>query len=312
MLKSANAENKTLKAIKKFDNLVLITAIIICFIAFLIEGLKLIFKDILLQIDYSLISSIFLFSISSHFLIRTIIENHIIKQQESIEDFNKHLIKSLNEISCLSKSNIEISNKLLYEGYNNTKNIINSLSGVEIKYFENINDVDIYISKKILNAQKSVYDLNWQDYLASNPRYRNVVDKEYAENEIDKSIIKFCNPKNKLRLYKEIFSFTYPKNLAKMLKHVTYGDTYNCSYYDNTIENKKFPKLQFVVIDEIEVIFVSSAYIPNLCAINNKRIAQIFSTYFEQAWNLSIKIKEKNIIHENVIKDIKIRNNYVD
>lgn len=74
-----------------------------------------------------------------------------------------------------------------------------------------------------------------------------------------------------------------------MLNHIKYGDVYCCSYYENKDINTRFPKLQFVVIDDREVVFVSSAYKPNLCSIKNTRIASIFCNYFEQAWELSKK-----------------------
>lgn len=71
--------------------------------------------------------------------------------------------------------------------------------------------------------------------------------------------------------------------------------------------NTRFPKLQFVVIDDREVVFVSSAYKPNLCSIKNTRIASIFCNYFEQAWELSKKIKDRNQVDDDLIKEISER-----
>lgn len=106
-------------------------------------------------------------------------------------------------------------------------------------------------------------------------------------------------------MYKEIFTFSYPKNLGKMLEHLNYGDDYSCSFYDNKEPNIKFPKLQFVIIDDYEVIFVSSAYKPNLCSIKNRRIVSIFCSYFEQAWELSQVIKDGTTVNQPLIDDIK-------
>ena len=45
-----------------------------------------------------------------------------------------------------------------------------------------------------------------------------------------------------------------------MLEHLSYDSNYSCRYFDNKEEKTKFPKIQFVIIDEEEVIFVSSSY----------------------------------------------------
>lgn len=184
-----------------------------------------------------------------------------------------------------------------------TKKIIDSLKGVEINLFEKIEEVDLYIAHRIQVAKKSVYDLNWQDHLEKNPNPRNPIDREYTENEIDRCIKEFCSEPT-AKVYREIFTFSNNRNVQKMDVHMTYGDKYSCSYYDN-ITNQKFPKLQFVIIDDEEVIFVSSAYRPNFCAIRDKRIVSIFNHYFEQSWELSDIIKDgKNLNHE-VLKTIK-------
>lgn len=75
---------------------------------------------------------------------------------------------------------------------------------------------------------------------------------------------------SKPKIYKEIFTFSYPKNLGKMITHLDYGEVYSCSYYENLELDRKFPKMQFVVIDDEKVIFVSSSYQPNLCSIKKQ------------------------------------------
>ena len=230
-------------------------------------------------IDYSFLACILLFAITIHFIASAFLEMDLMKKHQ------------------------DISTKI----DSSTKTIINSLKGVEIKLFDEIADVDIYISQRILSANKNVYDLNWQDFHKSNPNPRNPAVKEYTESELDKSIKEFCAD-NKSKVYREIFTFSYQKNFQKMLTHITYGDKYSCSYYDN-IKHPRFPKLQFVIIDDEEVIFVSSAYRPHFCAIRDKRIVSIFNNYFEQAWTLSKVIKDKYDIKHDIIE--KIRTAYI-
>jgi hypothetical protein len=199
----------------------------------------------------------------------------------------------------LLKKNQDLSTKLDIA----TKTIIDSLRGVEITLFDKIEDVDMYIAHRITVAKKSIYDLNWQDHLDKNPNPRNPVDREYNENAIDRSIKGFCL-ENSAKVYKEVFTFSHSRNFQKMEAHIAYGDKYSCSYYDNLLK-PKFPKLQFVIIDDEEVVFVSSAYRPNFCAIKDKKIVSIFNNYFEQAWEFSDKIKEGKFLDNETFNKIK-------
>lgn len=270
-------KNAKEKIIKIADIVTISTAIIISVIAFIIDGYNS-YVDNNTKIDYAFVATTLLLAIAIHFILVGFFENEMSNQQKKLTDALEQSVST----------------------------IINSLNGVEVIFFEDINKVDMYIAERILTATECVYDFNWQDYIPINPYHRNISDKEFAANKIDLSIKSFCSKKAaKPRIYREIFTFSYPRNIGKMLTHITYGDAYCCSYYDNKRPNTKFPKLQFVVIDDKEVIFVSSAYKPNLCSIKNIRIASIFCNYFEQAWELSKIIKDRDKINNNVINDIK-------
>lgn len=261
------------KVIRTVDVTILIAVGVICAIYFCLElfGFK--------KVDFALMSFILLLAITLHFIAAIFLEMDLLTKHQDIS------------------TKIDTS----------TKTIIDSLKGVEIKLFDKIEDVDFYIAQMITSAKKSVFDLNWQDYLKSNPNPRNPVVREYTENAIDKSIKEFCS-ESSAKVYREIFTFSHTKNFQKMLTHITYGDKYSCSYYDN-IKHPRFPKLQFVIIDDEEVIFVSSAYKPHFCAIRDKRIVSIFNNYFEQAWTLSKVIKDKDDIKHDIIE--KIRTAYI-
>ena len=60
---------------------------------------------------------------------------------------------------------------------------------------------------------------------------------------------------------------------------------YRARIYDNTRKGyRKFPKIQFVVIDEEEVIFISSGY--EYCfSVKNKKTASVFLKYALMAWD---------------------------
>lgn len=189
--------------------------------------------------------------------------------------------------------------------------IIESIRGVEKRDFQLITDVDAYVAKRIKDAKFSVKDLNWQDFkiIASN----NITDnRQITDDAIDDSIKYFCKKMQRNKDLKKkaeyIEIFTFPdsniSNLEKMKNHLEFGDIYSCSYYE-TKDVLKFPKLQFVIIDNLEVIFVSSEYSGFFCSIKDKNIINICNNYFMQSWTLSTKIKFKNqIAKDDVIKAI--------
>lgn len=227
------------RIIKITDIITIVVAIIISVIAFIIDGYNS-YVDNGVKIDYAFVATSLLLAIAIHFILVGFLEDEITSRQ-------KELTQGLEQA---------------------VGTIIDSLNGVEVIFFDDINEVDMYIAKRILAASECVYDFNWQDFMPINPYHRKLADKEYAATKIDASIKSFCSKKTmKPRIYKEIFTFSYPQNIGKMLNHIKYGDVYCCSYYENKDINTRFPKLQFVVIDDREVVFVSSAYKPNLCSI---------------------------------------------
>ena len=236
-----------------------------------------------LSVDFSLVGSGLLFLIAGHFLVVGFLESDIARRQGEIERKYDELSRKVEETGT---------------------RIIDSLKGVEIEFFDDINKVDLYIAERIKEATSCVYDCNWQDSSALNPRHRNQPQKQYASNALDKSIKAFCAKKATPRAYKELFTFSYPANVAKLKDHMTCGPNYSCGYFENTDAKSRFPKLQFVAIDDEEIIFVSSAYVPNLCAIKNRRIASIFCSYFDQAWELGVKIKEADYVDHQVVDHI--------
>jgi hypothetical protein len=64
-------------------------------------------------------------------------------------------------------------------------------------------------------------------------------------------------------------------------------DNYKCCWYNNfhlTHLKDRFPKLQFRIIDEKEIIFASKAYEGHLCSIIDEDLAGILKYYFLKAW----------------------------
>jgi hypothetical protein len=244
------------------------------------------------KIDYAYISCILLCTIATHFVISIF---GSFGQKEIVEKIDK--AQKLIEKKIKENSNF----------------IVGSLKGVEKITFNTIKEVDNYVADRIKNAEFSVQDLNWQDFRIPSSSHSQQ-HREELDDEIDESITAFCNRKRseqlkKKTIYEEIFTFppSNRRNLHKMKSHLKNGDLYSCYYYE-TLEELKFPKLQFVIIDNEEIIFVSSEYKENFCSVKDIRIVNICANYFMQALELSIVIKQKNqLADQNLINHIEAK-----
>ncbi len=170
-----------------------------------------------------------------------------------------------------------------------TKKIIDSLVGVEKQTFASMNEVDEYVARRIKEATQKVYDLNW--LVSKKPSNRDVEKdriEKFHEN-LNKGITHFNKNKNTL-FYREIFVFHYRLKVEVMKKRLQF-EKYSCKYYH---KDNKFPKIQFVIIDDEEVIFISSLYKNGqLCAVKDKVIVELFVKYFDASWENAIPIKEE-------------------
>ena len=238
-------------------------------------------KEILgVEIEYSSILNLLLLSIITHFITLSF------KTQSD----SKEIIARIDDIQSM---------------------VIQSIRGVEKRNFLNITELDSYVAKRIKDAKFSVLDLNWQDFREM-PKSHYQINRNFTDNEIDKSIESFCKRKRKSEeknktIYEEIFTFpeTNKENLEKMKKRIEYGEFYSCYYYEtnNLKPILKFPKLQFVIVDNEEVIFASSEYNGDLCAIKDKKLVNICLNYFMQARTLSTIIKDKNKAADRTLID---------
>ncbi|MDR0661403.1 MAG: hypothetical protein LBG19_11595 [Prevotellaceae bacterium] len=256
--------------------------IIICS-AVILSGFIIIIVDSFFQkeIDYAWFCFAYLTLISSHFLISVF----------SQDGFAKIVGEKLEE---------KLNSSL--------RDTVNSLGGIEKRIFTTAREADRYIAERIAMAESQIYDLNWQDNYWQDSHWQNNTydarsSEEWEEDQeiIGRSIKKFCLSRKKDKpqsFYKEIFTFPNKADtrIETMCEHLGYGEKYRCAYfdYDYTKNKQGFPKLQFVIIDKKEVIFVSRFYQPNLCAIRDEKIVSIFCLYFNQAWHLSTKIKDRD------------------
>ena len=217
--------------------------------------------------------------LATHFISNGILEDALAKNNSEFE-------RKLNELIC------KFDNPMTYtlNQLNTTKLVVDS-----------IEDIDAYLAERIPQAKVSVYDFCWWDFSqAPKQVHRNEITAKKNSINIDDAIAKFCKGKNKI--YKEIFSFHSTANKRKLLTHICFGENYQCAYFDTS--SYKFPKMQFVIIDDKEVVFASRFYQKH-CIIKDKDIVGLMLNYFDQAWVLAHKIKDEDAFDENLVNKVK-------
>lgn len=180
----------------------------------------------------------------------------------------------------------------------NKDTILKGLEGVEFVKFSDPNEQIEYIINRLQNAKNSVSDFTWAPKVSSsfNAPLRQKLEKKYV------TAIKSASKKIS---YREIFIFSHKSRIKKLKEHYLKAKTseelsgYSCAFYDDT----NFPRLQFLLIDNNEVIFTSGQYLK--CAIKNNNIVEIFSKYYSSAWEHAHKLIENGkIVDTEKIEEI--------
>jgi hypothetical protein len=174
---------------------------------------------------------------------------------------------------------------------------------------ERMCQADQYAAKRIAEAQRSVWDFAWQDDKESNPKTDPpAAVRSEGSKALDEAIRGAIV--GGLVHYHEILTTKAYSPLLR--KHIGYcreiapdrALKYRARIYDNIRKGyRKFPKIQFVVIDEEEVIFMSSGY--EYCfSMKSKKTASVFLKYALMAWEQSDEWKKG-------VKDVVLDGNVV-
>lgn len=167
-------------------------------------------------------------------------------------------------------------------------------------FLETINtkmeDVDSYVSKRIQTAKHSVKGLTWRDnyQITTNNRrnefYRKKMQEQFVEDLLN------LQPDIDVM---EVFTFPDVRENERIqaVKALLKRRDYQCGFYPKN--QAPFPKIHFVIIDDEEVIFVSSQYSPFNFATKDEYIVRIFKHYYSDIWKNCIKLKDNNVINKN-------------
>ena len=165
-------KNKILKII---DYISLTAAIIISVVFAILESLNI--------HEFSLLGWLF-GGLATHFITNGMIEDEIAKRNATVEKKLEELIGRFNNPLTYTLNQIDTTKMVLKE----------------------IDDIDAYLSERILQAEVSVYDFCWWDFSQSTQIiHRSEVTSKRLSVNIDDSIQKFCQ-NGEERIYKEIFS----------------------------------------------------------------------------------------------------------
>lgn len=163
-----------------------------------------------------------------------------------------------------------------------TDRTIRSLRGVAITVFETSEEMERYLARRILDARNEICDLSWKSVVshgsALTPRKKSQAQYESSIDRVS----------NRIR-YREVFVFSDERRIAKLERRLAkLKPGYSCRYYPEPIH---VPRLQFVLIDNDEIVFASSSY-PKLCAIRHPELCEMFKSYYEEVWSSATRLIE--------------------
>ncbi len=219
-------------------------------------------------------------------------QDHIAEYQSFKKNVERNVVKYVNNIGDLSRAISSHLNDLINESDNSLEGWIRNNK----KTFINSEAMDNYIIKRIGEAKKSIYHLSWKDNRKSDSCRPNHV----AYINFQKDMLATIESKLQQNIfYKDIFTFFKRKERIEKMRTLIKYDSYWCGFFDSNEQIKKFPKLHFLIIDEIEVLFASFDYNGNYCSVFDKEIVNIMLSYFDECWSLCQKIKDYEGFHQN-------------
>src|SRR5579859_954434 len=173
--------------------------------------------------------------------------------------------------------------------------LLDRIEGKDITRFTSGQEIEEYLARRIREAKVEVCDLSWKLEISAGFASRSRVKSHGAYEASIKAV-------SKLLTYREIFTFNDPRRMEKMLRRVAEARPgYSCRYYD---EGSSIPRLQFVIIDNEEVVIFAMSAHSVLCAVRNPTLLGVFKPYFEEAWRRAIPLKDGPVVHQNNVDHV--------
>lgn len=157
---------------------------------------------------------------------------------------------------------------------------ISSLKGVESRSFASGTDLLRYVNKRLSQARVRVDDLSWSPAVGLGQGLQVTQDVNHLYEKRLTQVARRIP-------YREVFIFNKPERVGKLRRRLGQNlEGYSCAYY----EHWTVPLLQFMLIDDEEVIFLSDQY-PVYVAVRQPDIVNLFVKYYETIWQQAIPLK---------------------
>jgi len=161
----------------------------------------------------------------------------------------------------------------------------------DVRVFKDSTELQAHLAIQIHNAQKEICDLTWKKRISTG---YNVGTSKKAHKFYDDSIAEI----SKSIKYREIFIFNDSRRYDRFKNRLQENpDGYSCRHYSD----HKIPRLQFVIIDDSEVIFFACSENSLLCSIKGNHITKIFKPYFDEIWKSGTSLIEGPKINQKEI-----------
>jgi hypothetical protein len=181
-------------------------------------------------------------------------------------------------------------------------NTLNSLNGVEAKYFDEAQAMWRYLAKRVREAQKSIDDMTISASYQQIPPAVGQAREEYRKTE------RSIQSKKNVR-WREVLAFPHYIDKAEMkLKNGLAN--YHPRYYEFDPRDPPFQLIQFMILDAEEVVFSSYGNPEDTqtwLAVRHPEIVRLFQKYYEAIWSKAKPLREGNETGIDALSHIKKR-----
>lgn len=174
------------------------------------------------------------------------------------------------------------------------KKVAQRIGSPSVMAFENSAELESHLAVRIKDAKTEICDLSWKLRISAG---FGVGKRKDSHRSYESSITSAARDIQ----YREIFVFNDPRRVDKLRRRIAENrEGYSCRYF----ENETIPRLQFIIIDNREIIFFAASPGALLCGIESPEICRVFRPYFDELWNAAIPIKDGAVTHKEVVERI--------
>lgn len=170
------------------------------------------------------------------------------------------------------------------------------LGSAEYRQFVDSSEMETYLGKRLLEAKRSVCDLTWKAKISEGFA---ATGRQLSHEYMDRCIAEASGRIT----YREIFVFNDDRRIAKLERRLAENrGGYSCRYFR---ADSPIPRLQFVILDDEEVLFFASSADSPLTAVRSPDLGRIMKSYFETTWGAATPIKSGPSVHAEEVAHIR-------